>query len=158
MSPTFGSGSIRPEIRFEVTQSSSRSGGCRVSERSRAAVDKQPTFRAELISPICENCMCERTHVRLTSVRPFPRSSDPPPVSSRRVVCCCVAAKATAEVGHASPLSSPRAVVARRAPAGSSDGAASVGVVIIGSVMHVVFYFVCRSTHLTQANFARQVR
>ena len=42
------------------------------------------------------------------------------------------------EVGLASPLPSPRAVVARRAHAVSTDGVASVGVVIVGSVTRVV--------------------
>ena len=104
-------------------------------------------------SRIDENRACVYTHAPSTSVRPSPLSSKPPAYhfASRRV--SCVAAKDTVEVGLASPFASPRAAVARRAPAVSLDGATSVGVVISDSV--VLVKVVCRSTDLMlmQAHF-----
>ena len=108
-------------------------------------------FRAELNSRTYENRACAYAHAPSTSDRTSPLSSNPPAChfASRRV--SCVAAKATVEVGLASPFSSPRAAVARRTPAVSLDGATSVGVVIFDSVVLVIV--VCRSTDLMQAHF-----
>ena len=94
-------------------------------------------FRAELNSRTYENRACAYAHAPSTSIRPSPLSSKPPAChfASRRV--SCVAAKATVEVGLASPFSSPRAAVARRAPAISLDGATSLGGVIFDSVVLV---------------------
>jgi hypothetical protein len=94
-------------------------------------------FRAELNSRTYENRACAYAHAPSTSVRPSPVSSNPPVChfASRRV--SCVAAKATVEVGLASPFSSPRAAVARRAPAVSLDGATSLCVVMFDSVVLV---------------------
>ena len=93
--------------------------------------------RAELNSRTYENRACAYAHAPSTSVRPSPVSSNPPAChfASRRV--SCVAAKATVEVGFASPFSSPRAAVARRAPAVSLDASTNVGVVIFDSVVLV---------------------
>ena len=66
---------------------------------------------------------------------PVSRLVQPPRLSLR--VLSCVAAKATVEVGLASPFSSLRAAVARRAPAISLDGATSLGGVIFDSVVLV---------------------
>ena len=109
----------------------------RVIERSRAAVDTQQCFRAKLNSRTYENRACAYAHAPSTSDRTSPLSSKPPAChfASRRV--SCVAAKATVEVGLASPFSSPRAAVARRAPAISLDGATSLGGVIFDSVVLV---------------------
>ena len=108
-------------------------------------------FRAEFNSRIYENRARAYTHAPSTSVRLSPLSSNPRACHfvSRRV--SCVAAKATVEVGLASPFSSPRAAVARRTPVVSLDGATSVGVVIFDSVVLVIV--VCRSTDLMQAHF-----
>ena len=94
-------------------------------------------FRAELNSRTYENRACAYAHAPSTSDRTSPLSSKPPAChfASRRV--SCVAAKATVEVGLASPFSSPRAAVARRAPAISLDGATSLGGVIFDSVVLV---------------------
>ena len=94
-------------------------------------------FRAELNSRTYENRACAYARAPSTSVRPSPVSSNPPAChfASRRV--SCVAAKATVEVGLASPFSSPRAAVARRAPAVSLDGVTSLGVVMFDSVVLV---------------------
>ena len=111
-------------------------------------------FQAELNSRTYENRACAYARAPSTSVRPSPVSSNPPAChfASRRV--SCVAAKATVEVGLASPFSSPRAAVARRAPAVSLDGATNVGVVIFDSVVLVVLVIVvCLSTDLMQAHF-----
>ena len=70
-------------------------------------------------------------------------------LASRRV--SCVAAKATVEVGLASPFSSPPAAVARGAPGVSLGGATSAGVVIFDFV--VLVKVVCCSTDRMQAHF-----
>ena len=130
----FGRGRFDRHSCFEVTQS--RPG--RVIERSRAAVDTQQFFRAELNSRVYENRACAYTHAPSTSSGPSRLSSNTRAChfASRRV--SCVVAKATVDVGLASPFSSPRAAVARRAPAVSLDGATSVGVVIFDSVVLVI--------------------
>ena len=146
--PPSGRGRFDRNPCFEVTQSRPR----RVIERSRAAVDTHTQkFRAEFNSRIYENRARAYTHAPSTSVRLSPLSSNPRACHfvSRRV--SCVAAKATVEVGLASPFSSPRAAVARRTPVVSLDGATSVGVVIFDSVVLVIV--VCRSTDLMQAHF-----
>ena len=85
MSPAFGSGSIRPNSCFEVTQS--RPG--RVIERSRAAVDTQQLLSSRI----------ELAHLRKPRVSVHPRPHDlRPPVSplaqaprlSLRVPSCVV--------------------------------------------------------------------
>ena len=132
--PPSGRGRFDRNSCFEVTQSRPRAGH---REKPRCCRHTKKC-RAELNSRIYENRARAYTHAPSTSVRLSPLSSNPRACHfvSRRV--SCVAAKATVEVGLASPFSSPRAAVARRTPAVSLDGATSVGVVIFDSVVLVI--------------------
>ena len=151
-------GFIGDEPRLRVGVGSTEILALRHTKQARAGHREKPrrrrhttTFFAELNSRTYENRACAYAHAPSTSDRTSPLSSKPPAChfASRRV--SCVAAKATVEVGLASPFSSPRAAVARRAPAVSLDGATNVGVVIFDSVVLVIV--VCRSTDLMQAHF-----
>ena len=148
MSPAFGSVSVRPKFLLCLRHTKQARAGHREKPRRRRHTT---FFQAELNSRTYENRACAYARAPSTSVRPSPVSSNPPVChfASRRV--SCVAAKATVEVGFASPFSSPRAAVARRTPAVSLDGATNVGVVIFDSVVLVIV--VCRSTDLMQAHF-----
>ena len=92
----------------------------RVSERSRAPppTSNRFFFKSRTKSRAFTSTRTARTYAR-TSARPSSArlSARPPPCLSfaSRSFVCCVVAKATVEVGLASPLSSPRVVVTRRA-------------------------------------------
>ena len=133
-SPAFGSGSVRPKMLALWTHKAGPGGS---SREAAPPSTHNNFFRAELNSRTYENRACAYVRAPSTSVRPSPVSSNPPAChfASRRV--SCVAAKATVEVGLASPFSSPRAAVARRAPAVSLDGVTSLGVVMFDSVVLV---------------------
>ena len=133
-SPAFGSGSVRAKFFLYGHTKQARAGH---REKPRRRRHTTTFFRAELNSRTYENRACAYARAPSTSVRPSPVSSNPPAChfASRRV--SCVAAKATVEVGLASPFSSPRAAVARRAPAVSLDGATSLCVVMFDSVVLV---------------------